>query len=142
MDYHHWLEALHIISVIVWMAGMLYLPRLYVYHADVKYNSESDKLLQMMERRLLRIIINPAMIFTLIFGIILAVESSYYVAGWFHVKMLLVVVMLGIHHVLSRYRKAFAKGGNTHSPLFYRILNESVTLVMIMIVIMAVVKPI
>ena len=142
MDYHHWLEALHIISVIAWMAGMLYLPRLYVYHVDVPFGSESDKLLQTMERRLLRAIINPAMIATLAFGVTLAIESYQYLHGWFHVKMLFVTCMFTIHGLLARYRKLFVKGKNNHSKLFYRVLNETVTVIMIIIVIMAVVKPI
>ncbi|MBQ4875076.1 MAG: protoporphyrinogen oxidase HemJ [Rickettsiaceae bacterium H1] len=141
MNHHQWLEAFHVISVITWMAGMLYLPRLYVYHTQTKYQSESCKLLQIMEKRLLRIIINPAMILTFLFGISLAITEYHYLHGWFHAKMLFVIIMGIIHGLLAKYRKSFADGTNRKSTLFYRILNETITLLMIIIVILAVVKP-
>lgn len=141
MDYYHWLEALHIISVIMWMAGMLYLPRLYVYHATTKPGSENDSLLQVMERRLLRYIINPAMFFSLGFGATLVVMREAYREGWFHAKMLAVFLMLVIHMLLAKYRKNFSTSSNKKTHLYFRILNETVTALVIFIVIMAVVKP-
>lgn len=142
MDYHHWLEALHVISIIAWMAGILYLPRFYVYHTEVSHGSETDKLLQKMERRLLRVIINPAMVLTFVSGITLAVTGHYYLDGWFHIKMLFVLIMLTIHGLLAKYRKDFINNKNIHSAKFYRIINESITVLMALIVIMAIVKPI
>ncbi len=141
MDYHHWLEAFHIISVISWMAGMLYLPRLYAYHSSVEYDSKSCRMLQVMEKRLLRIIINPAMISTITFGMALAIEGSYFHHRWFHVKVLLVLIMLVIHMLLARYRKLLVNGKNKHSAFFYKVINEIVTLLMSLIVIIATVKP-
>ncbi|MDX5495715.1 MAG: CopD family protein, partial [Wolbachia endosymbiont of Nomada marshamella] len=107
MDYYHWLEAFHVISAIMWMAGMLYLPRLYVYHATVKPGSENDSLLQTMEKRLLRYIINPAMLFSLGLGITLMVIREAYREGWFHVKAFAILLMLIIHMLLAKYRKNF-----------------------------------
>ncbi|QCB61770.1 protoporphyrinogen oxidase HemJ [Wolbachia endosymbiont of Brugia malayi] len=141
MDYYHWLEAFHIISVIMWMAGMLYLPRLYVYHATVKPGSESDSLLQTMERRFLRYIINPAMLFSLSFGIALMIIREAYREGWFHVKALALFFMFGIHGLLAMHRKKFAMGSNEKNHVYFRVLNEMVTVLIIIIVIMIVVKP-
>jgi putative membrane protein len=141
-DYYLLIKSLHIISVISWMAGMLYLPRLYVYHADAKKGGELDETLKIMERRLLRFIINPAMIFTLIFGVILiTIIGAEGLGGWFHVKFLLVIGMFGVHGMLSKYRKDFERGENKHTAKFYRILNEVPTVLMIAIVILAVMKP-
>ncbi|APR98859.1 protoporphyrinogen oxidase HemJ [Wolbachia endosymbiont of Folsomia candida] len=141
MDYYHWLEAFHIISVIMWMAGMLYLPRLYVYHANVKSGSENDSLLQIMEKRLLRYIINPAMLFSFSLGITLMIIREAYREGWFHVKALAVILMLIIHMLLAKYRKDFEKNSNKKTHVYFRILNEVVTVLIIIIVIMVVVKP-
>lgn len=136
------LKALHIISVIAWMAGMLYLPRLYVYHVNAAKGGELDETLKIMERRLLRFIINPAMIFSLIFGVMLVMSVGMSgLGGWFHAKSLLLVAMFGVHGLLARYRRYFAKGENRHSQKFYRILNEVPTVLMIAIVILAVMKP-
>lgn len=141
MDYYHWLEAFHIISVIMWMAGMLYLPRLYVYHANVKSGSENDSLLQIMEKRLLRYIINPAMLFSFGFGIALMIIREAYSEGWFHVKALALFIMFTIHGLLAKYRKDFVKNVNKKTHVYFRILNEVVTVLIIIIVIMVVVKP-
>ncbi|MDR2831803.1 MAG: protoporphyrinogen oxidase HemJ [Rickettsiales bacterium] len=141
MDYYHWLEAFHVISVIMWMAGMLYLPRLYVYHANVKPGSENDSLLQIMEKRLLRYIINPAMLFSLGFGITLMVIREAYREGWFHVKAFAIILMLIIHMLLAKYRKNFVMGSNEKTHIYFRVLNEVVTVLIIIIVIMVVVKP-
>jgi putative membrane protein len=124
------------------MAGMLYLPRLYVYHVDAKKGGELDETLKIMERRLLRFIINPAMIFTLIFGILLIMSvGKEGLGGWFHAKALLLVAMFLVHGLLARYRRYFAKGENKHSVKFYKILNEVPTVLMIAIVFLAVMKP-
>ena len=141
MDYYHWLEAFHIIFVIMWMAGMLYLPRLYVYHANVKTGSENDSLLQIMEKRLLRYIINPAMLFSLGLGITLMIIREAYREGWFHVKALAIILMLIIHMLLAKYRKDFEMGANKKTHVYFRVLNEIVTVLIIIIVIMVVVKP-
>lgn len=141
MDYYHWLEAFHIISVIMWMAGMLYLPRLYVYHATANAGSENDNLLQIMEKRLLRYIINPAMLSSFGFGIVLMIIREAYREGWFHVKALAVILMLIIHMLLAKYRKDFEKNANKKTHVYFRILNEVVTVLIIIIVIMVVVKP-
>ncbi|UIP92813.1 protoporphyrinogen oxidase HemJ [Wolbachia endosymbiont of Anopheles demeilloni] len=141
MDYYHWLEAFHVISVIMWVAGMLYLPRLYVYHASVKLGSENDSLLQIMEKRLLRYIINPAMLFSLGFGIMLMIIREAYLEGWFHVKALALFLMFAIHDLLAKHRKNFAVGLNKKTHVYFRVLNEAVTVLIIIIVIMVIVKP-
>ncbi|UWI83067.1 protoporphyrinogen oxidase HemJ [Wolbachia endosymbiont of Howardula sp.] len=141
MYYYRWLEALHIISVMMWMAGMLYLPRLYVYHANISSGSENDALLQIMERRLLKYIMNPAMIFSLMFGVMLIFIKEPYFELWFHIKCTAIIVMLIIHMMLAKYRKHFIKALNRKKQIYFRILNECVTVLILIIVIMAVVKP-
>jgi protoporphyrinogen IX oxidase len=140
---HSWIEALHVIAVIAWMAGLLYLPRLFVYHCEVEPGSAEDRRFQLMERRLLRLIMNPAMIATYIFGICLAATPGVvdWSMGWFHVKIVGILVLTAMHHLMARWRKSFAAGRNTHPQRFYRLMNEVPTLAMIVIVIMAVVKP-
>ncbi|MDD9331579.1 MAG: protoporphyrinogen oxidase HemJ [Wolbachia sp.] len=139
--YYYWLKAFHIISIIMWMAGMLYLPRLYVYHATTKPKSENDSLLQIMEKRLLRYIINPAMLLSLGLGITLMIMREAYREGWFHMKAFAVFLMLIIHILLAKYRKDFAMGANKKTHVYFRVLNEAVTVLIIIIVIMVVVKP-
>ena len=124
------------------MAGVLYLPRLFVYHTEAEAGSKQSETFKIMERRLLKAIITPAMIASWVFGLILA----YYVvdwseAGWFHLKLLLVVAMSGFTGFLARWTREFAEDRNTHSQRFYRIANEVPTLLMIVVVILAVVKP-
>jgi putative membrane protein len=138
---YDWLLALHIIAVIAWMAGMLYLPRLYVYHARAAKGSELSETFKVMERRLLRGIINPAMIAAWILGLYLAWQGNHWMEGWLHAKLALLVGMQIIHAGLSRWRRAFAEDANTHSDRFYRFMNEVPTLLLIGIVILAVVKP-
>ncbi len=138
-----WVKALHVISVIAWMAGMLYLPRLYVYHADKAPGSEASEMLKVMERRLLRAIVNPAMIAAFAFGAMLlatpgAIDWS---AWWIHAKLVLVVIMAGAHGFLARWRRDFADDRNTRPARFYRIANEVPTLLMIAIVILVIVRP-
>jgi putative membrane protein len=142
-DYYRWMRALHIISMIAWMAGMFYLPRLYVYHADVAVGSDQSELFKVMERRLLRGIINPAMIATFLFGILLLMTPGVvdWSAGWIHMKLTAVLIMAGYHGFLSRWRKAFARDENRHSSKFFRWMNEVTTVLMVIIVIMVTVKP-
>lgn len=142
-DYYLWIKALHVIAVISWMAGMFYLPRLYVYH--VKASAEQAKLLVVMERKLLKMIINPAMIASFIFGGLLVYmyiySGGFKTAGWLHTKILLVLFMSGIHGFLAGARKKFERGENKKSEKFWRIFNEVPVVLMIIIVILVVVKP-
>ena len=136
-----WLKAAHIIAVIAWMAGMLYLPRLMVYHCAAPPGSPQSETFKVMERRLLRAIVNPAMVATWALGLWLAFDSGAYREGWLQAKFILVLLMSGVHGMLSRYVRDFAADRNTHSQKFYRIINEVPTLLLIGIVILAVVKP-
>lgn len=136
-----WIEALHIIAVIAWMAGMFYLPRLFVYHASATPGSELSETFKVMERRLLKIIMMPAMIATWLLGIILVLQGGWLGAGWFQVKFALVLVMTVLHGLFSHWANEFAQGRNTRSEKFYRIVNEVPTVLLIAIVILVVVKP-
>jgi putative membrane protein len=138
-----WILSLHIISMVAWMAGMFYLPRLFVYHADAKVGSELSETFKIMERRLLRIIMTPAMILTWVFGIWLIVLSdfTYLKMGWMHSKLLLVVLMSGLHGFFAASVRRFAQDANKRSAKFWRIMNEAPTLLLIGIVILVVVKP-
>jgi putative membrane protein len=137
-----YIKAFHIIAVIAWMAGLLYLPRLFVYHAASKAGSPQAETFKVMERRLLRFITTPAMVAAWIFGLILAFSVVDWAhAGWFHAKLLLVLILSGFTGVLAKWTREFAADRNTHSQRFYRIANEVPTLLMIAIVILAVVKP-
>lgn len=137
-----WIKALHVISVLSWMAGMLYLPRLYVYHCGAKAGSEMSETFKIMERRLLRIIINPAMILSWAFGIAMLVQNPDLLHQPFmHAKLGLLVLMQLAHAMLARCRRLFARDANPHSARFYRILNEVPTVLMIGIVILIIVKP-
>ena len=140
--HYAWVKALHVIAVMAWMAGMLYLPRLYVYHADAQKGSDKAETFKVMERRLLRGIINPAMIAAWLFGGLMVWGNPALMhAGWFHVKLLCVILMSALHGVFSRWRKKFARDENTHSANFYRWWNEAPTVLLIVIVILVVVKP-
>lgn len=139
-QWYYWIKALHLISVMAWMAGMLYLPRLFVYHASAKPGSELSETLKVMERRLLRAIINPAMFATFLFGGLLLFVQDWS-QGWLHLKIVLVLFMGAIHAALSRWRRDFAADRNTRPARFYRIANEVPTLALIAIVILVVVKP-
>lgn len=141
-----WIKAFHIIAVIAWMAGMLYLPRLFVYHCAAPKGSVQSETFKTMERRLLRGIVNPAMIATWIFGLWLAwhgPDSSYgwFAAPWLWAKLGLVLLLSAAHGLFAAWVKAFAADENRHSQKFYRIINEVPTIIMIGIVILAVVKP-
>jgi putative membrane protein len=137
-----WIKALHVISVIAWMAGMLYLPRLFVYHADAKPGSELSKTLKIMERRLLRRIVNPAMVATFVFGIwMLLLDPTLLQKPYMHAKLGLVLIMTGIHVFLARCRRRFAEDRNSYSSVFFRIMNEVPAVLIIGIVILIIVKP-
>lgn len=138
---YEWIKALHIISVIAWMAGMLYLPRLFVYHVDATPGSDLDTTLKVMERRLLKVIINPASIATFAFGMAALIYGEWWRFGWMHAKLALVFVLFGIHGFLSRSVRAFATGTNQRSARFYRIINEVPTVLMVLIVLLVVLKP-
>ncbi len=141
---YHWLLAFHIIAVIAWMAGMLYLPRLFVYHAAAKPGSELSETFKVMERRLLKLIINPAMITVWLLGLALIWlmgKQAFLQAEWLHIKLVLVLTMSGLHGYFARLVKQFAADRNTRAPRFYRILNEIPTVLLIAIVLLAVVKP-
>jgi putative membrane protein len=138
---YEWLKALHLIAVIAWMAGMLYLPRLFVYHCEAEPGSPQSETFKVMERRLLRAIINPAMIATWIFGLWLAWSGHWFGFTWLHAKLVLVLILSGVHGLFARYVRQFAADQNQHSQKFYRWINELPTVMMIGIVILAVVKP-
>ncbi|WP_024281428.1 protoporphyrinogen oxidase HemJ [Xanthobacter sp. 126] len=138
---YEWIKALHIIAVIAWMAGMLYLPRLMVYHCAAEIGSVQSETFKVMERRLLKAIVNPAMIVTWLAGLWLVYEGGWYKAGWFHAKFALVLAMSAMHGFLVRWVREFAEDRNIRPARFYRIANEVPTLLMIGIVILVVVKP-
>ena len=138
---YEWIKALHLIAVISWMAGMLYLPRLFVYHCEAETGSKQSETFKVMERRLLKAIMNPAMIVTWLAGLYLAWAGQWFSAHWLHGKLLLVVLLSGVHGFLSRCVKDFAADRNSRSQKFYRIINEVPTILMILIVILVVVKP-
>lgn len=136
-----WLKALHILAVISWMAGMLYLPRLLVYHAGTVPGSSESELFKVMEFRLARYIIAPAMIVTWVVGLWLAYESGAFTMGWFHAKLLFVLLMSGVHGYLVGQVKKFGRDERPHDARHYRIVNEVPTVLMILIVVLVVVKP-
>ena len=138
-----WIKSLHIISMVAWMAGLLYLPRLYVYHAMVPIGSNRSETFKIMERRLERGIMTPAMVATWGFGLLLAGTPGVvdWRMGWMWVKLAFVAAMSAFHFLLSRWRDAFGADRNKHSTKFFRIVNELPTLAMIAIVFLVVVKP-
>lgn len=138
---YEWIKAFHVIAVISWMAGMLYLPRLFVYHCEAEVGSKQSETFKVMERRLLKGIINPAMVLTWLLGLYLVWAGHWYSAGWFHAKFFLVLVMSGIHGFFTRCVRDFAIDRNARSQKFYRIINEVPTILMIVIVILVIVKP-
>jgi putative membrane protein len=138
---YEWLKALHVLAVIAWMAGLLYLPRLFVYHADAVKGSDKSETFKIMERRLLKAIMNPAMIVTWLVGLWLVWQGGWFKSGWMHAKFALVLAMSGVHGVLAKRLKEFAADANQKPARYYRILNEVPTLFMIGIVILVIVKP-
>lgn len=136
-----WLKAFHIIAVIAWMAAMLYLPRLFVYHASVPPESDASSTFKVMERRLLKAIATPGMIMTWALGLWLAYEASAWREGWLHAKLLLVFLLSGYHGWCARTVRVFASDANRRSDTFYRVANEVPTVIMIGIVLLVVLKP-
>jgi putative membrane protein len=136
-------KALHVISFLAWSAGLFYLPRLFVYHCEVNFKTEAYERFSLMELRLLRIIMNPAMIATWIFGILIIVSGGHEIAQqfWFKIKFVLVILMSGFHGYLASCRKKFLDGSNVKSAKFYRIINEIPTVLIIIIVFLAIFKP-
>lgn len=142
LPWYDWIKALHVISIIAWMAGLLYLPRLYVYHADTLAGSELSETFKIMERRLLKYIMNPAMFASLGFGILLLIAvPALFQEGWMHVKLTAIILMFAVHGILSKHRKLFERDERKKPAKFYRILNEVPTVLMIIIVIMAIAQP-
>jgi protoporphyrinogen IX oxidase len=141
--YYLWIKAFHIVSVVAWMAGLFYLPRLFVYHADAPAGSDLAETFKTMERRLLRGIMNPAMIAVYVFGILLVATPGVvdWGSGWLYAKLVLVAALTAYHHLLSLLRKDFESNRNKQSARFYRIVNEVPTVLLIGIVILVVVKP-
>ena len=141
-DYYLWIKSLHIISVISWMAAMLYLPRLFVYHAATKPGSEMSETFKVMERKLLRIILNPAMCLAWVFGILMIIaDPSIFENGWMHVKATCIILITGLHHGYVRWFKAFDRDENQKSEKFFRIVNEIPAVLMMVIVFMVILKP-
>ncbi len=142
-DIYLWTKSFHIVAIIAWMAGLLYLPRLFVYHCDTEPGTREWQRFDLMERRLLRLIMNPAMIATYILGIMLALTPGLvdWSSGWIYAKLVFVAGLTVMHHVYASWRKRFAAGLNLHPPRVYRIANEVPTILMIGIVILVVVKP-
>ncbi len=138
---YEWIKAVHVMAVIAWMAGLLYLPRLMVYHAESAVGSIQSETFKLMERRLLKGIINPAMGVTWLLGLYLAWSAFGFKGGWLHGKILLVFILSGIHGYLAGRVRAFAEDRNDKSARFYRILNEVPAVLMALIVILVVVKP-
>ena len=141
MPFYPWLKAFHIIAVISWMAGMLYLPRLFVYHCETTPGTAEYERFKLMELKLMRIIINPSMIAVWVLGLLLAFAIGAWSQPWFHAKLLFVVVLSGFHGAFSKWRRDFAESRNTRTQRFYRIVNEVPAVLMILIVILVVVKP-
>ena len=145
VEYYNYFLSLHVISVISWMAGMLYMPRLFVYHCRLKTGSEASEMFKEMERKLLRLIINPAMVIAWICGLSMAIGMNFFDAEnsgwWFHAKFLLVFILSGFHGYLSKWRKIFERDENIKTEKFYRLMNEIPTILMIFIVILVVFKP-
>jgi putative membrane protein len=138
-----WILSLHVISLIAWMAAMFYLPRLYVYHCQVPVGSTESERFKVMERRLLKQIMTPAMIATWIFGILLVLTPGIITwhQGWWYVKLVSVLLLTGFHGAASKWRKDFLNDRNRRPERFYRFANEVPTILMVVIVIMVIVKP-
>ena len=136
-----WIKALHVLSIISWMVGMLYLPRLFVYHVGAPAGSTLAETFAVMEKRLQRFIMLPALLVTWITGLTLATEGGWWKAGWLHGKLLLVLLLTGLHGYLSAERKRLASGTSRRDARFFRIVNEIPTVLLIGIVVLVIVKP-
>jgi len=138
---YFWIKTLHVLAVISWMAGLLYLPRLFVYHAGVEVGSQTSELFKVMERRLLKAIMTPAMIVAWVCGLWIAFEQQYFTQTWFSLKMLAVLIMSGVHGLLARHVRLFAEDRNIRSHRYFRIVNEIPTVLMIFAVGLVIFKP-
>ncbi|MGE4218107.1 MAG: protoporphyrinogen oxidase HemJ [Alphaproteobacteria bacterium] len=141
IELYQWVKAVHLIAVISWMAGLLYLPRLFVYHADAEPGSAMSETFKVMERRLLRAIMNPAMIVTWAAGLLMLHWSGVWTEGWMHAKLALVIGLTAMHMAMASWRRAFAEDRNRRPARFYRIANEVPTVAMILIVVLVIVQP-
>lgn len=140
-DLYLWIKAIHVIAIIAWMAGMLYMPRLFVYHSDAASVSTESETFKVMERRLLRVIMNPAMTIAWALGLWLAWSGGYFTSGWFHAKLAAVLALSAVHGVFAKAVRLFAEDRNDKSSRYWRIMNEAPTILMIAIVILVIVKP-
>lgn len=138
---YDWIKALHVVAIISWMAAILYLPRLFIYHCDAVAGSVQSETFKVMERRLLKAIMTPAMVVAWITGLYLAWRGGWLWSGWFHVKFLAVVVMSGVHGYFAVVTRVFANDANQRPQRFYRIMNEVPTVLMLVVVVMVIVKP-
>jgi putative membrane protein len=136
-----WIKALHIIAIISWMAGMLYLPRLFIYHSDCDPQSEQARTFSVMEARLMKVIMTPAMIVSWVLGLYLAWQVFGFQGGWLHAKIAAVVALSGVHGYFATAVKSFGRGEYIRTPRYWRMMNEAPTLLMVLIVVLAVVKP-
>ena len=136
---YQWLTIIHIIAIISWMAGLLYLPRLFIYH--IQAPESTQEIFCKMERRLLKIIMNPAMLVALITGLIMAIQAGYFQQGWFHAKLTLILFMIITHMMMGRYRRQLETGTCKKSIKFFKFFNEIPTILMIFIVILVVIQP-
>ena len=138
---YDWLKALHVIAIISWMAGMLYLPRLFIYHCDAEKGSKQSETFKVMEQRLLRVIINPAMVLSWVLGLWLMWQSGFWKSGWMHGKLLAVFALSACHGYFSAAVRAFAEDRNQKPASHWRLMNEVPTVLMIVIVVLVIVKP-
>ena len=139
-EYYLWLKTVHLIAIIGWLIGLLYLPRLFAYHADA-VGSDMDATFQRMERNLLRLLLLPCLIAVFITGLLLIVAIGGKMAGWLHAKLLLVLILAGLHGMMSRQRKIFQRGENTKSAAYFHTVSSVTTLIAIIIVALAVLRP-
>ena len=140
LEYYLWLKTVHLIAIIGWLIGLLYLPRLFAYHADA-VGSDMDATFQRMERNLLRLLLLPCLIAVFITGLLLILAIGGKMAGWLHAKLLLVLILAGLHGMMSRQRKIFQRGENTKSAAYFRAVSSVTALIAIIIVALAVLKP-
>ena len=141
VGYYLWLKVVHLIAMIGWMVGILYLPRLFAYHADASAGSDTDATFQQMEYNLMRLLLMPCMIVVFITGILLILATGSLASGWLHTKILLVLMLAGLHGMMSRQRKQFQRGENTKSAAYFRTFSHVTTLIVILVVALAVLKP-
>lgn len=140
-DFYLWLKAFHVIAVIAWMAGLFYLPRLFIYHTDAAPGSQQSETFKVMERRLLKVIMNPAMMISWVLGLYLAYDGGWFTSGWLHAKLALVALLTLAHMHQSRAVRQFSADGPRKTARYWRIMNEVPTILMMLIVILVIVKP-